>query len=164
MVVLLGVIVVGWLWCRRRRPNGDSSPIGGHNAAALAVWTPKVGEFVELRSRERRLRTLWSAHVAAAVLHGAQAVAAAVVLSTQSTQRGGVFTVSQQAFGRTRWSRSGTYLRWLVVAFPALSMVNHVVAAITQRPHDGGGDDGDGDGAMGSGTTGYDDDDDGDGR
>jgi len=78
------------------------------------------------------LQTLFATDVAAAVFHGAQAVAVGVLFATTQKDKG-TFSLTQRVYDRERWRVDGKYLKWLVVAFPTLSMTNHIVSAVRYK-------------------------------
>jgi hypothetical protein len=76
----------------------------------------------------RSLAKLRNTHIAAATFHGLQSVAVGLVFAY--TQRdSGKFILSQTVRGEIKWSKVTKYLKWMVVAFPVLSMTNHIASA-----------------------------------
>jgi hypothetical protein len=75
---------------------------------------------------------LFQTDVAAAALHGVQAVAVAALFATSQTDRG-TFWITQRVYDRLKWSVDSKHIKWLVVAFPALSTINHIVSAVRHK-------------------------------
>ena len=85
------------------------------------------GELVEWNNGKRKL--LFGTHIGAALFHGLQAVAVGTILATSQKNKG-VFSLTQRTFDEPRWKVSGRYIKPLLVAFPALSTINHIVSAV----------------------------------
>jgi hypothetical protein len=74
-------------------------------------------------------KTVFQSHIAAAVFHGAVAASAAAFFVTSQKDKG-MFALTQRVYDRLKWEVRSDHLKWLVVAFPALSMTNHIASAV----------------------------------
>jgi hypothetical protein len=75
------------------------------------------------------MAVLQGMHIGAAAAHGLQAIIMGVLFGTVQKDRGR-FALANYSFDRQTWRTTSRYLKWLIVAFPALSMSNHIYAAV----------------------------------
>lgn len=75
---------------------------------------------------------LFNTDVAAASLHGVQAIAVAALFATTQKDKGS-FSLTQRVYDQPKWKVTSKYLKWLVVAFPTLSTINHVASAVRYK-------------------------------